>query len=400
MNRKKIIIILMFFCLLCVSVSLWLANPNPEPPQPDLTEIDPEVAEAIASAQAKVRQRPREGVRWGQLGMVFLIHDFFEEANHCFDQAEHLDPREPRWPYLHGVSLLLHNIDSEAAIPCLQRAVECCGNDPLGPRLRLARTLLHRGRLDEAAFHLQQAHKAQSHDPRVQLDLGRLAILRGQWQLALEHLDACTDDVHMQRLAHTLRAEVWTHLHQPDKARAEQQQAEQAPQDEPWVDPFMAEVARMQRGLPARLQQIHERFARREYSQALRLLEETTKRYPQAPAPWLLAGDVWRQMGRLDRAERAFAEAARLDPQSANAWFHLGCMQAAQHRPRPAVENFQRAIRLKPDHADAHFQLGRRFLELGDTAAAAAAFREALNCRPDHEPARKALLALKIEDRG
>ncbi len=391
-NRRYLVLLsastLLFFSVL--SVTLWLAlrAPPPEPPQPDLAEVDPEVAEAIAAACNKVRQRPRDGDKWGRLGMVFLAHDFFDEANRCFVQAERLDPREARWPYLHGVGLLLH--ESEAGISYLQRAVELCGDDPLAPRLRLARTLLHRGRLDEAALHLEQARKVRPRDPRVQLDLGRLAILRGQWRQALQHLDACVNDVHMRRLAHTLRAEAWTHLNEPDKARAEQRQAEQVPEDQAGSDPFMEDVLRLQRGMPARLQRASDLFARRQYPQAVQLLEETAQRYPQSPSVWLLLGDIWRQLERPERAEEAFAEAVRLDPQSANAWFHLGCSQTARRRTRQAADSFRRTIRLKPDHADAHFNLGNRLKELGD-AAAADEFRAALRCRPDYEPARKAL---------
>ncbi len=372
-----------------LAVWLWPRTPIAEPPQPDLAEVDPEVAEAIAAACNKVRQRPRDGDRWGRLGMVFLAHDFFDEANRCFAHAERFDPREPRWPYLHGVGLLLH--ESDAGIPCLQRAAELCGDDPLAPRLRLARTLLHRGRLDEAALHLEQARKVRPRDPRVQLDLGRLAVLRGQWRQALQHLDACVNDVHTRRLAHTLQAEAWTHLNEPDKARAEQRQAEQAPEDQAGGDPFMEEVLRLQRGLPARLQQASDLLARRQYPQAVQLLEETAERYPRSPAPWLLQGDIWRQLGRPEQAEKAFAEAVRIDPESANAWFHLGCSQAARQRTRAATDSFRRTIRLKPDHADAHFNLANRLTELGDVSAATAEFQAALRCRPDYEPARKAL---------
>ncbi len=244
-----------------LAVWLWPRTQLPPPPQPDLAEVDPEVAEAIAATRDKVRQRPSDGDRWGLLGMVFLVHDFFDEANRCFVQAERLDPREARWPYLHGVGLLMHKIDSDAAIPCLQRTVEVSSDDPLTPRLRLARTLIARGRLDEAAFYLEQARKVRPRDPHVQLDLGRLAILRGQWRRALEHLDSCVNDVHMRRVTHTLRAEAWTHLNEPDKARAEQRQAEQAPEDQAWSDPFVEDVLRLQRGMPARLKRASDLFA-------------------------------------------------------------------------------------------------------------------------------------------
>ncbi|MHB1422545.1 MAG: tetratricopeptide repeat protein [Gemmataceae bacterium] len=373
-------------------MTLWLARrapPPPEPPEPDLTEVDPEVAESIAAARNKARQQPKSGAAWGRLGMVFLAHDFHDEAQRSFVQAERLDPADARWPYLRGLSLLLN--DPDAGVSCLLRAAELCGDDPLAPRLRLAETLLNQGNLDEAELHLEQARKIEPHNPRVRMGLGRLAVLRCQWQKALEHLDPCTNDVHTRRLAHTLRAEAWTRLHEPDKARAEQRQAAQAPEDQLWLDPFMADVLSLRGGLTARLQKANDLLLHQRYQQAVELLQETVQRYPSAAAARLLLGKVWIRRGRLEQAEQEFEDAVRIDPESVEGWFRLGSLQAVRKRPRESAESFRRAIRLKPDYADAHFQLGNRLKELSDSRAAAEEFRAALRCRPDHEPARQAL---------
>ncbi len=389
-------VIVLLLCFLCVSVSPWFTS-LPQPPEPDLAEVDPEVAEAITEAREKVRQQPKRGDVWGRLGMILLAHDFHEEAEQCFAQAERLDPADGRWPYLRGMSFIL--TDSDASISFLQRAVERCGNDPLAPRLRLAETLLNQGRLDAAELHLEQARKAAPHNLRVQLGLGRLAVLRGQWRSALEHLEPCTSDEHARRLAHTLRAEAWTHLGESDKGREEQRQAAEAPEDQLWPDPFVEDTLRLQRGLTTRLQRANNLFAGQHFREAVELLEDTERRYPQSPAVRLLLGDIWRQLGRPDRAEEAFAGAVRLDPQSVDGWFRLGCMQAARKQTRAAADSFRRTIRLKPDHADAHFNLGHRLKELGDTAAAVDEFRAALRCRPDYEQARQALRQMDGKNR-
>lgn len=390
-----------YFVILCagalvvfsvLSVTMWLVLRAPqrlEPPEPDLAEVDPEVAEAVTVAQEKVRQQPNQSALWGRLGMVLLAHDFHEEAQRSFAEAERLDPADGRWPYLRGLSLSL--TDPDAGISCLRRAAEHCGDEPLAPRLRLAETLLNQGRLEEGERHLEQARKSDPHNPRVQLGLGRLAVLRGQWDAALEHLDSCTSDVHARRLAHTLRAEAWTRLAQPDKAREEQAQAAKAPEDQLWLDPFMEDVLRLRRGLSIRLQRANDLFAHQRYQQAVELLEETVECYPHATAARLLLGDVCRLWGRGELAEQTFAEAVRIDPESADAWFRLGCMQAVRGRPREGADSFRRTIAFKPDHADAHFNLGHCLKALGDTAGAMNAFRAALRCRPDHAPARQAL---------
>lgn len=383
----SVIALFLVFSVLCVT--RWLTRRSPQPPEPDLAEVDPDVVEAVTAARNKVRQQPNNGAVWGQLGMVFFVHDFHEEAERSFTQAERLDPADGRWPYLHGLSLILTNPD--ASILCLQRAVERCGDDPRAPRLRLAETLLNQGRLDEAELHLEQARKAEPDSARVQLGLGRLAVLRGQWRRALEYLESCTNDAHSQRLAHRLRAEAWTRLGEPDKARAEQGQAAEAPKDQSWPDPFVQDVLRLRRGLSIRLQQANQLFAQRHSRQAVELLEETIQRYPHAASARLLLGEVWRHLGRDEQAEWAFAEAVRIDADSPDAWFRLGCVQAARKRMREAADSFRRAILVKPDYADAYVNLGHCLQELGDAAGAADEFRAALRCRPNYERARQAL---------
>lgn len=391
-NLVRLCVLVLFLVFSVLSVTLWLAlrDAKPlEPPDLDLSEIDPEVAEAIAQARDKVRLQPRSSAAWGRLGMIFLAHDMHDEARRSFTQAEHLDPADARWPYLRGVSLIL--TDPDAGIPCLERAAGLCGKSPLEPRLRLVGTLLSQGRLDEAERHLQWARKAEPNNPRVLLSLGRLALLRGQWRKALEHLDPCTNDAHTQRLAHTLLAEAWTRLGERDKACAEQRQAAEAPGDQFWLDPFVEDVVTLQRGLRVYLRRANELSAQRRYQQAVALLEETVQHYPQCAAVWLLLGDIWRRLEQADRSEKAFAEAVRIDPQSVDGWFGLGRMQAVRGRLRAATDSFRRTIRLKADHADAHLYLGHCLKEMGDAAGAADAFRAALRCQPNYERAQQAL---------
>jgi tetratricopeptide (TPR) repeat protein len=365
------------------------------PQLPDLTDADPQVAAAIKSAYDKVLQQPADGRAWGRLGMVLRAHDFATEANRAFEQAERLDPSEPRWPYLRGRTLVLNN--PADGIAALERAAECCGDDPLAPRLRLVEALLENGRLDEASVHLDTVLRIDPANRRAGLDRGRLALQREQWQTALKHLERCLDDVRTRRVTRQLRATIWNQLHEPERAREEQQQASRLPQDEPWHDLFVEEVLALQTGLQNSLRQAGSLVSYRRHAEAIRLLEQTVREYPQSTAAWLQLADTWQQVKRLDRAEAAFREATRADANSVDAWFGLGYVQAERGRSQDAADSFRRAIHLKADHAMAHFHLGVRLKELGDEAGAADAFRTALRCRPDYAQARSALRELKAK---
>ncbi len=111
---------------------------------------------------------PRVANAWGHLGMIFVAHEFSKEGIACFEVAERLDKREPRWPYLLGVSMAWFDLD--AALPHLRLAVERGGDRPPALRVRLAGFLLQRGYAVEAEEHYRAALRAAP-DPWAELGL-------------------------------------------------------------------------------------------------------------------------------------------------------------------------------------------------------------------------------------
>jgi tetratricopeptide (TPR) repeat protein len=321
---------------------LWLAGREvpPAPPDPDLSEVDPEAARLIAGARRRVEAEPRSASAWGRLGQALRAHDLGAEANDCFLRAERLAPREPRWPYLRGLTLVLTS--PAEGIACLERAVSLCGAQPAAPRLRLAEVLLEQGRLEEAEAHFGRA-LSQSPDARARLGLARLALARDDWDGALEHLAACQDDPHARKLAHTLRAEALFRRGQSDTAREEARQAEESPEGEPWPDPFVAEVERLQVGLRVRLARADALARQGREEEAITLLEETARLRPDEADVWLLLGQVHLRRKALEPAGLALAEAVRLRPNSVEGWFGLGCVESLRGRPERAADCFRRA---------------------------------------------------------
>ncbi|MGH7749078.1 MAG: hypothetical protein ACREQ5_30575, partial [Candidatus Dormibacteria bacterium] len=110
----------------------------PEAPAVGLAGLDAEIVEAVQAAQTAVRVQPRSPAAWGRLGLVLRAHEFGKESNFCFLQAERLDAKDARWPYLIGLDLL--GSDRDAALPWLRRAVKLA-DDAAVPRMRLAEVL-------------------------------------------------------------------------------------------------------------------------------------------------------------------------------------------------------------------------------------------------------------------
>jgi tetratricopeptide (TPR) repeat protein len=377
-----------------VALGVWFRQPRPlpEPPLPDLNGVDVEIVESIHQAREKVLRDRKSAAAWGHLGEVFLAHTFNREANLCFQHAELLDPREPAWPYLQGLDLFTY--DPEACIPCLQRAVSRSDARQVVPRLLLAEALLERGRLDEGQALLERVRGTDPSNLRAQLLLGRLEILRQNWQAGLNHLEACRNDVHARKRSATLRAEVWNQLGEMEKVVDEQRRAAELPADQPWPDPFYEKVLKLQMGLRARFMAVDYLTQAGRFPELLQLLNQTVEKYPSSLEGWMRLGEAWFRAQRLDHAQDCFRKATHLAPDLAEAWFRLGCIQAQMHSPE-AEASFRQAIRCKPHYSQAHFNLGQCLKERGQRDDAAAAFREALRCRPDYELARTALRELE-----
>ena len=368
----------------------WKPRP-PVPPEVDVTGADPEVVQAVDDARAGVLRRPRDAAAWGRLGMVLRAHDFAEPANRCFAEAERLDPRDPRWPYLRGLTLLL--TEPDAGIACLERAVARCGTEPPAPRLRLAEALLTQGRPDEAEEHFRRVLDAEPDNARAHLGLARLAFGHDDLDGCLAHLRVAETSPPGKLAARELLARVYRR--QGDRAALRKLGSEADRSVVPaWPDPFVAEVEGLQVGLSVRLARAHQLFQDGRGAQSVALLEEIVADRPDAEQAWLLLGRVLVRLNRLAAAERILRRSLELAPESVEGWFLLGATLHGLGRRPEAAECFRKAASLKPDYALAHFNLGLCLKEQGDVPGAIKAFRATLRAKPSHAPADRELRAL------
>jgi cytochrome c-type biogenesis protein CcmH/NrfG len=395
MNRRVLVVlaVLAGLGLAVVAGVWWLRRDRPAaPPVVDLTGADPEVASLVESAREKVLANPRSAASWGHLGMVLRAHGFADESSLCFQQAERLDPTEPRWPYYRGLTLVL--TDPGEGLPCLRRAVELMGDSPVEPRFRLVEVLLEQGELDEAGHHLERALEHAPGHPRGQLLKARLAFARKDWKAVLATVEPCRNDVHARRQAHLLAAEAWQRLGKGPRAEKLLAQAGRLPPDISWSDPLVEEVDSLVVGVRARLVQASVLERQGRIDEAVRLLQEVVQEQPREVSAWVMLGQMHAQQKQPDLAEQALVQAVAVDPGSVEGWFQLGVARWAAGKKAEAAEAFRNATRLKPDRTRAHHFLGL-CLKDSDRDGARQAFLAALRCQPDFGPARRELAELE-----
>lgn len=106
---------------------------------------------------------------------------------------------------------------------------------------------------------------------------------------------------------------------------------------------------------------------------------------PRVVEAHYLLGKVYREEGRLDRAEQAFAGAAKLDPKYANAWAYLGFVQVQQGKYSVGEENLRRAISISVNNSTAYFGLGQMYAKQGQFDKAVREYGMAIYKNPNND---------------
>jgi tetratricopeptide (TPR) repeat protein len=365
------------------------ADRTVEPPSLEASDVDPAVMRAIQAARLAVVQSPHAAERWGRLAMIFKAHGFSSEANACFVQAEQLDPHEPRWSYHQAIELAER--DPDMAIAKLQKAIESFDRSAEAPRLRLGELLLRQGRFDPAEQQFRQLLLEHPGQARAHLDVARLAVERGELQASLSHLHYAMADKRTQKASCILAAEVQQRLGNLAAAEQQRRRAAQLPEDPPWPDPYLDEIVRLRTGKQVGLARADRLLSQERFSDAIALLRDIVRDYPDSDWAWLLLGRAFLGRKELPAAEEALRKAASLASASIEVQFYLGVVLLLREDPRAAATYFRRATEIKPDFAEAHHNLGYCLLRQGDQTGAIEAFRRAVLCKPNYSDAHRDL---------
>jgi tetratricopeptide (TPR) repeat protein len=350
-------------------------------PTVSTVQLDAASASLVQQHLNQVRTTRRSGDAWGKLGALLRSLEFREEARRCFEVAERLDPREPRWPYLHAL-LMMTDSPAEAEAR-LRRAVDLCANDPDAPRRRLAKWLAEAGRWDEAERELRELLRAKPDNASALLALAHVAQARGASDEAASLARRCTGDPVTERAAWTLLAVIDQRLGDTNAARAASQKAESLPPDAPAADPFEMEVQEA-RGEPRELSnRAQHLLTSRRLPEVAPIIQRLVREQPQFAEGWLLLGRMQLLQKEPGLAEQSVHRHLALDPQSVNGLFQLGMVLLSQERYADAATAFDQATKLKPDFGPAFYNLGLALARSGRKEEAMRRFREAIRHNPE-----------------
>jgi tetratricopeptide (TPR) repeat protein len=399
-KRRRLVLAVVLLTVVGLAAGLgwraWRRHTAPLPPEVPLAEAEPAVAEALREARRQIEKSPSSVEAWGRLGKLLRACDFQDEAAVCFGRVAHLDPGNPRWPYLQGEALLQRQ--PEAALPHLRRAVELCTqpDDAFAPRLRLAEALLATGQNEEAEAQLHLALQAEPDHPCVHLDLALAAYARDNLPGCRTHLLRCQHSPFTRKKACSLLAAV--EQRQGNDAAASQfsQGAAALDADVHWSDPWLLEAQQLAPGKPGRFRYVEQLEAHEHFQEAVTVLRQLLNDGPDYRVLVGLGKDLTR-LGDYAGAAEALEKAIRLIPENVQAHYYLAKVlwtQAEQARARgdrerarslytAATESARLAVGCKPDHALAQMILGLCLKELGRREEALEALARAVACAPE-----------------
>jgi tetratricopeptide (TPR) repeat protein len=399
LGRRLFLLALIALCLLLtggLGYRLWLRHGMAAPPTVDLTGLDAEIVEAIETARAVVHKKPRAAGAWARLGAVYRAHEFNEEADFCFRQAEKLDPKDYRWPYLLGMDLQAQDV--EASLVRLRQAVALCG-DQTAPRLRLAEVLLDRGDIDEAEAFFRAVAEQDPNDARALLGLGNVALQRNDVDGALKLLRRAAARAPQATVVHAALMQAYRRAGDDKVVEEERRIVAELPTNRNWPDPALELIGAAWTGQRARMNQIDELSRRGYRAEAVTAARAAVEVYPESAVARLVLGEQLNRNGEVAAAEPVLREAMRMDPRRAKAHFELGYAFQQQGKLRDAIEAYQQALQLQADSPVAYFNQGLCFKSLHDDAGAEKAFRAALQYRPEYPEALMVLTQL-LERQG
>jgi serine/threonine-protein kinase len=123
--------------------------------------------------------------------------------------------------------------------------------------------------------------------------------------------------------------------------------------------------------------------AKKDLAGAIATLEEAVRFEPGSAAPPTLLGDLLRDAGRLDEAERAYREAVRLDGDHHGAAIDsLGMLLYCRRKYDDALVVRRQAVRLDPENAQVHLNLAETLYASGDVDGSIAEYRAGIQIDP------------------
>ncbi len=380
-------------------------------------EADEKVQQKVTEYQQRVRNDPTDPTAIGELGVIYELHGFSEEALQAYELATTLQPEEFSWPYYHAI-LLAARFDLDQAVEKISVALE---RDPeYAPAwIQKGKLLLDSSRFDEALACFEHAAEI-SDDPYTQLGQAHAHMGLNDPKAALVAISRAGEleqHVNVQRLRASalirsgereLGSKLLSGLPNAAPIRWADPVAER--KNEHAVDHLIVQLSQAVRLIRSRafgpallllselrdehptnkhvlhlLSSVYE--LRGEANQALKILEEGIQLHPDFYVLRTGAASLLRAQGDRVGAIQQLDRAIAIDPKLHWAYSQKAQLLMEEKKWLEASHLLDQAIGLKEDDADLYTYLGICMGFMDRWPEAANLYRVATSIDPKHVPA-------------
>lgn len=74
-------------------------------------------------------------------------------------------------------------------------------------------------------------------------------------------------------------------------------------------------------------------------------------------------GNLYREVGNLEYAEKYLERSVKVTPDFATAWMNLGIVQAARKKYKESLKSYKRALKFRKNYANCYYNMGNLYLE-------------------------------------
>ena len=352
----------------------------------------PSLAGAENNVQEQVEQNQREletqlanvntaddlaslAEKFSELGLVYIVYDFPDAAEVCFDNARRLMPDDYRWSYLGGYVRKLKG-DLEEAMALLELSLEL--EPTFAPALlRLGRSHLELGQLDAARSRFEQTLAADPESPAALEGLGKIAVAEGQSARAVESFSRALDLAPNANSLHYALAQAYRDLGRLEDARRHLELSGDAVV--PIPDPLISPLAALGESVQLYLLQGTEALDDKNYEVAAAAFEKLLEKDPHNFVGYKARAYSLERLGDLEGAITSLKLGIELgttgvpanDPVE-RAEFHriLGGLKALRGDDEEAISHFEKSLEIKEKQPGTRLKLANALSRVGRYDAA------------------------------
>ncbi|MCI0366655.1 MAG: tetratricopeptide repeat protein [Phycisphaerales bacterium] len=388
------------FLVAGLAFGIWLIcyrTPIAAPPTlVDPSDVDPVVAQLVASTVGEIKRSPRRPDVRARLAMIYHANGMPTLAQTTYEQTAMLDRLNPRYPY-HLALLRADQGDVVAAIELIDHAISL--QPTYAPsHWRRGFWLLDLERLDEAERSFRQAAQLDPKHSAPQVGLARIALQRKQYSQAAESLkqiiavDPASPSAPYLR---QLQGSAQRHLGpNPTTQIALAQARGQGPI---WSDPWQDEISQYRTGYRAAIEGADQLTMTGQAPLAITRLRQLLESHPNDETALNYLADAYFVNRQWDQGRRVLEQCIAAHPGSYAAHLNLSRAHQVGGDFVAALDHAQRSVAINPAFGPGHIQVAQLHVLNKDYALAVEPFTTGINTGSGDPEVRIALGQVYLE---